>query len=244
MRNDLGSGLFWTDAGTISYAQGLALQEQFHKLSKADEKFGMIIKLEHHPVLTLGKNALAEHLLMSRETFAQKNITVYDTDRGGEVTAHMPGQLVVYPVLNITALNFTPKKYVAFLLGCVCEALKKFGVDGKASDEFPGVWVDREKICAVGVRFKERVTQHGIAININNDLALFNHIVPCGLTGLGVTSLAKVTKTPATINDFWPVLLAEFTRILGPIAPTETPLVNCGASAYDTPKSNAQMTSF
>lgn len=177
--------------GTMSYVDGQRLQEDYHRKVRDGEVPGVILILEHFPVFTLGKHADLGYVLLDENELSRLGIDCLRTDRGGEVTAHMPGQIVAYPILPVMFLGFGAREYVNALMQAVIKTLAKWGVKARCDAEFPGVWVGTNKICAVGVRIKERVSLHGIALNVNNSLELFESIVPCGIKHLGVTSLAQ-----------------------------------------------------
>ena len=127
---------------------------------------------------------------------AEKGIEFYQTNRGGDITFHGPGQLVVYPILDLDNFFTDIHKYLRFLEEAVIDTLKEYGLNGSRSQGETGVWLDvgtpfARKICAMGVRASRWVTMHGLAFNINTDLSYFEHIVPCGIQGKGVTSLSK-----------------------------------------------------
>lgn len=178
------------DLGTISYEEGLRMQEEFHQKVVSGELPGVVLVLQHKPVLTLGKHADLGNILVAQKDLAAKGVEIMRTDRGGEVTAHMPGQIVVYPILPVLAFGLGARDYVNGLMQAVIKTLAKWDVKARCDAEFPGVWVGKKKICAVGVRIKERVSLHGIALNVNNSLELFDSIVPCGIKHLGVTNLS------------------------------------------------------
>lgn len=202
-------------AGLMDYARCWELQQRLHAQVVAGEAPGYVILVEHPPVLTFGKHADKKHLLFAPQFFAAKGVQLVDTDRGGEVTAHEPGQLVVYPILRLADFGLAPKKYVALLEDAVIRTLAGYGITAATDAENPGVWVGRDKVCAVGVRIKDRATLHGIALNVANDLALFQQIVPCGIQGRGVTSLARLLGRPVTVDEVAPRLTDELARGLG-----------------------------
>jgi lipoyl(octanoyl) transferase len=197
--------------GTVSYSDGYQAQELYHKKVLAEELSGCIISLEHRNVLTLGKHADPEMILIDAKTLEADGIECVRTDRGGEVTAHMPGQLVVYPILPLVKLQIQARFYVNALMRAVIETLKIYGIESRCDAEHPGVWVGSNKICAVGVRIRERVSMHGIALNVNNSLKLFEQIIPCGIRNRGVTSMAQELKRVIDIE----VLRAELIARLG-----------------------------
>lgn len=170
--------------------------------------------LQHEPVLTLGKNADAGLVLTQPGSLEAAGIEVVATDRGGEVTAHEPGQLVVYPILPLQQLRLPPKRYVDRLLDTVILTLQHFGIAAQSDPDYPGVWVGRDKICAVGIRVKERVSLHGIALNVVNDLKLFRLIVPCGIRERGVTSMENLLGSRPDLSDVTRVWLQKFSEVM------------------------------
>jgi len=200
-----------TDLGLLEYGAALAAQRQWHARVVAGESFGTILVTEHPPVLTFGYNADRRYLKFAEGMLKERGIATFDVERGGDVTAHEPGQLVVYPILNPSHWRLTPKSYVCLLEDVVIKTLCDFGVIGARDPEHPGVWVGAEKVCAVGVRIKNRVTLHGIALNVTNDLGLFDLIVPCGIAGRGVTSMAKL-GVPAGFDAVKAALVGRLER--------------------------------
>ena len=158
-----------------------------------------LIFCEHPHVYTLGKSGDFKNLLIDGPKRKEKNISFYKINRGGDITYHGPGQLVVYPILDLDYFFSDIHKYLRLLEESVILTLKDYGVDGQRVDGFTGVWIDAEKenprkICAIGVKCSRWVTMHGIGFNINSDLDYFNHIVPCGIEDKSVTSLQKETN--------------------------------------------------
>ena len=158
-----------------------------------------LIFCEHPHVYTLGKSGDFKNLLIDGPKRKEKNISFYKINRGGDITYHGPGQLVVYPILDLDYFFSDIHKYLRLLEESVILTLKDYGVAGQRVDGFTGVWIDAEKenprkICAIGVKCSRWVTMHGIGFNINSDLDYFNHIVPCGIEDKTVTSLQKETN--------------------------------------------------
>lgn len=178
------------DLGVMSYGAALEQQNFWHQ-KVAGGAHPVILTVEHQPVLTLGKNASLEHLLFSREHYLNLGVELFETERGGEVTAHMPGQLVVYPIIDVNKQKLSVRDYVNALESSVIDTLSFFGIPSARDPQWPGVWVCGAKICAIGVRVKSRVTMHGLALNVNNDLGLFGKIVPCGISSRSVTSMSN-----------------------------------------------------
>ena len=155
-----------------------------------------LIFCEHPHVYTLGKSGDLKNLLIDGPKRKEKNISFYKINRGGDITYHGPGQLVVYPILDLDYFFSDIHKYLRLLEESVILTLADYGVNGHRLDGFTGVWVDAEKetprkICAIGVKCSRWVTMHGIGFNINSNLDYFKHIVPCGIEDKSVTSLQK-----------------------------------------------------
>ncbi len=155
-----------------------------------------LIFCEHPHVYTLGKSGDLKNLLIDGPKRKEKNISFYKINRGGDITYHGPGQLVVYPILDLDYFFSDIHKYLRLLEESVILTLADYGVTGQRLDGFTGVWVDAEKetprkICAIGVKCSRWVTMHGIGFNINSNLDYFKHIVPCGIEDKSVTSLQK-----------------------------------------------------
>ena len=170
--------------GVVDYDEALALQTEL--FARVGESW--LLLLEHPHVYTLGVRARPEHVLVDP---AQVGATLVRTNRGGDVTYHGPGQLVGYPILDVAFRPGAVSAYVASVEQVVIEALTDVGLDGVGRKPgYAGVWVDDRKIAAIGVRLTRGRSMHGFAINVDPDLGMFEHIVPCGLHGLAVTSLA------------------------------------------------------
>lgn len=186
--------LFVLKTGLISYQSGLDIQEAFRQEVEFRNHPAAILFYEHFPVISLGRHADLCHLRVDDSYFSQRNISVVRSDRGGQVTAHMPGQLIIYPVLSLARSSLTVRRWVSLLEETTITALSDYGIQASRNPEYPGVWVGEEKIAAIGIRIKRRISQHGIALNMNPDLELFRQITPCGLSGKGVTKMSHFTE--------------------------------------------------
>jgi len=140
----------------------------------------------------VGRSGKKNHLLVSNQDLEEKEIELFHSDRGGDVTYHGPGQLIAYPVLDLKSLRRDIDWYLRTLEACLIATLRDYGIASRRISGATGVWVEEEKIAAIGIRMSQWVTSHGIALNINTDLDYFNTIIPCGIKGKGVTSVAKV----------------------------------------------------
>jgi lipoyl(octanoyl) transferase len=179
--------------GTIEYREALALQERIRTARQHDEVPDVLLTLEHWPVYTRGRRSGAGELPMGEEWYRMQGIDIVETDRGGKVTYHGPGQLVGYPIVRIDDVV----AYVRTLEQALVAALAEEGVAARARPEdgpdYTGVWVENRKIASIGVHVARGVTTHGFAVNVENDLQPFGWVVPCGLDGVQMTSLIKET---------------------------------------------------
>lgn len=198
----------------MDYLECLNLQRVLHQRVAAGDSAGEILSVEHPPVLTLGQNADFQFLRFAEAVLSSKGISIFQVERGGEVTAHEPGQLVVYPIIRLRDFGLMPKQYVALLEDSVIALLADFGILARRDAAFPGVWVGQEKVCAVGIRIKDRTSLHGLAINVCNSLKTFDYIVPCGIPGRGVTSLSLLCGRTVTVSEVQELLLIQIQRRL------------------------------
>jgi lipoyl(octanoyl) transferase len=189
------------DCGLIAYGDCLFLQQQLLAERQADAIPNTILLVEHPPVITLGARKSENKLLADETTLKAKGIEVITIGRGGGTTAHNPGQLVIYPIVKLKTLKLDVPEFVRRVEQLGLELLDSLGVIAHRQKGLPGLWVGKEKIASVGIQIKKWVTLHGIAININNDLSIFDYIVPCGLENVKITSAAKQTGKQYTIEE-------------------------------------------
>lgn len=187
------------DTGVLAYEDALTYQVDLHRSVVGGESPGAILLVEHPSVVTVGRNAGISDFRQSPEQLEREGVPVVRIERGGQVTAHMPGQLVVYPILPIRKFSSGARDFVCFIEKWVIATLNDFDIDAYVDEKYPGVWVAGQKICAVGVRIKERVSMHGFALNVNNQLSLFEKIVPCGIKDRGITTMSEVLGTEVGI---------------------------------------------
>lgn len=201
------------DLGRMGYEAAWERQLEVHSEVMSGEEDTLIF-VEHDAVLTLGANFHEENLLFSRDEYRSRGIDVIKTDRGGDVTYHGPGQLVIYPIFDIARHGKDLHKWMRALEETMIVACGEFGVEaGRLSDVNTGAWIGNRKIAAIGVKVRKWVNLHGIAINCNNDLGVFNLIVPCGVVGHGVTSLSKELGRDVGIEEVKPVVIKAFERV-------------------------------
>ncbi|MDB5330051.1 MAG: lipB [Phycisphaerales bacterium] len=208
------------DLGLLPYRDAWAVQERAHEevLAGGEER---IFLVEHPPVITYGRRpGVDRNLVASPESLAALGVEIVQSDRGGDITFHGPGQLVAYPILRLADHGFSVGKYVHTLEAAAIATLAELGIPATADPSAVGVWVDRAgtpaKICAIGVRIRRGVSLHGIALNVNTDLSYFNLIVPCGLPGRPVTSLQQLMGERAP--DFTRVKQLVGDRLQGMLA--------------------------
>ncbi len=182
-------------AGRIAYDDALALQKSLIAARTAAMIPDTLLLLEHPPTITLGRGAKEENLLLSPDALAEAGVAVHDIGRGGDVTYHGPGQLVGYPIIDLKPDRMDVRKYVASLEETMIRCCADYGLEAERLEKFNGTWIEPHgfrprKIGAVGVRISRWVTMHGFALNVAPQMSHFGMIVPCGIVGKGVTSLA------------------------------------------------------
>lgn len=179
--------------GTIDYQEAWDLQRTIARARRHDSIPDALLLLQHPHTYTLGRRAKSGHVLLSRAELNRQGIPLYEVDRGGDVTYHGPGQLVGYPIMKRSAARIDYTAYIRQIEQVVVGALTRLGIPAECKDGFSGVWIADEKICAIGIKIDAYgITSHGFALNVNTDLSYFAHIVPCGITDKGVTSLQHV----------------------------------------------------
>lgn len=182
------SSCFLYEPGRIPYTDAFKLQRDLHQSCVAGDIPGILILLEHNPVITMGVKTAESNLLASSELLADSGIELAKTDRGGDITYHGPGQLVGYPILRIRDLCGDVHGYLRTLEQSVIDVLSGFGLEGIRHGQ-AGVWVGDKKVCSIGVAVRKWVSYHGFALNVDPDMAHFSLINPCGLQSEQVTSL-------------------------------------------------------
>lgn len=215
------------DLGLIDYAKAWDLQKTLVNEIVQQKKAGKtriqnhLIVCEHTPVFTLGKFGSLDNLLVNKEILEQKGIAYYHVDRGGDITFHGPGQLVIYPIWNLDNFHLGIKKYVHLLEESIIQLLNIYSIDGTRLNGATGVWLmDNEqgantrKICAIGIKCSYGVTMHGLAFNVNTDLSYFQLINPCGFINKGVTSMLKEKGKKFNFNEIKQQLIGEINNLL------------------------------
>ena len=218
-----------TELGFLPYSEAWDIQEEYFSNTIAVKRQNRqldssiltenhLLLVEHPPVFTIGKSGKIDHLLLKEEVLKSKGIAFFKTNRGGDITFHGPGQLVGYPILDLDNFFTDIHKYLRYLEEIIIKTLSDFGLNSARSDGETGVWLDLDtpfarKICAMGVRASRWVTMHGFALNINTDLSYFDYIVPCGIQGKGVTSIAKELKREVDPSLVRAAVLKHFSEV-------------------------------
>ena len=200
--------------GLVEYRQAWDLQVHLAQAVRAGEQANALLLLEHPPVYTRGRLGHPDQILLNPDELAQRGIQVVETDRGGQVTFHGPGQLVAYPVVDLREWG-GPLKYVRTLEQIIVRTLADFGISAGTVEKMTGVWVGDAKIAAIGVKISRGVAYHGFALNINTDLSYFDYIVPCGICDRAVTSMAHLLGEVVDLEMVQYSLVYQFGQSMG-----------------------------
>ena len=213
--------LLITDLGLIPYTEALALQQRLAAARKAGALGDVLLLCEHPHVITLGRNAKRENLLVSEHVLRQKGVELHAINRGGDITYHGPGQIVGYPILNLGAIRRDVGWYVRTLEEVMIRATADFGLTAFRIPGKTGIWVNpfvksgaaEEKLAAIGVHISRWVTTHGFAYNVSTDLRFFDLIIPCGIASRKATSLEKLLSRKVTLDEVKPRLSHHFAEL-------------------------------
>jgi lipoyl(octanoyl) transferase len=199
--------------GTVPYEEARELQRRVAARRQRGEVGDVLLLLEHSPVYTRGRRSRPEELPMGVGWYEAQGIEVVDTDRGGLVTYHGPGQLVAYPIVHLGAYGDDVHEYVRGLERTMIEALEEHGVTAGPREGLTGVWVEARKIGSIGLHVSRGVTTHGLAVNVNNDLQPFEWVVPCGIEGVAMTSLSRELGAEQDFDAFADSLVDSYARV-------------------------------
>lgn len=203
--------------GTVEYQAALNLQNQLVEDRKNGRIPDQLLLLEHPPVITLGVKTRNDrsNVLGTPESLAAQGVALFETGRGGDVTYHGPGQLVGYPILDLKPDRCDVHRYVRDLEEVLIHAVADFGITAGRIPGLTGIWVENEKLAAIGVRISRWVTSHGFALNVSTDLSRFRLIVPCGITDKGVTSMERLLGRPVPMAEVENAVAARFMGVFG-----------------------------
>ena len=194
--------------GRKSYKAVWDLQKEMQQQRIKGDIEDTLILVEHDPVYTLGKNANEDHLLQSRD----QSVDVFNIERGGDITFHGPGQLVVYPILDLSNYKKSVSWYMRTLEQVLIDTLIEFKIIAQRNDGLTGVWVGDKKIAALGVRISRWVTMHGFALNVNPDLSFYDGIIPCGIFDHGVTSMEQLLGETQNNDNVKNMVIKKFNK--------------------------------
>jgi lipoyl(octanoyl) transferase len=211
------------DLGLIEYGNAWQMQKELFHLAIQEKIEGKhpkhhLLVCEHPHVYTLGKSANQSNLLLSQTELKQKAIDVFDIERGGDITYHGPGQIVVYPIFDIEQMHLGVKTFVFNIEECIIRTLRVYGIESERIDDRIGIWLGKgtsneRKIAAIGIKCSRHITMHGLALNVNTDLGLFNNIIPCGIQDKAVCSMESELNRKIDMTELKQVLLDQFCSI-------------------------------
>jgi lipoyl(octanoyl) transferase len=219
--------------GQVEYADGLTLMKRFEDARRQGLIGDSLLLLEHPPVLTLGRGAKRENILASDARLAREGVELFETNRGGDVTYHGPGQIVGYPIFQLPKERHDVRRYVRDVERCIIQTLAEYGLEARTVPKWPGVWLgeegapDARKIAAIGVHISRWLTTHGFALNVNTHLPHFELIVPCGIREAGVTSMQRELGRVVSVPEVEEALARHFCAVFEserqvPAAPMRT----------------------
>jgi lipoate-protein ligase B len=203
------------DLGLIEYREAYDVQKALVIKAKRGILGPCLAFAEHLPIFTIGRRGSWENIIADQDLLNRENISILEVDRGGDVTYHGPGQLIIYPIIKLGSPGL-PKDlrlYLSKLEELVINFLNGYGIQAQCKEDCRGTWVGDEKIASIGIGVSNWVTFHGLAININNDLRPFEYINPCGISGLKMTSLSKLLGFPVLIKEAKQRILESFSTI-------------------------------
>ncbi len=213
----------FTDLGLIDYEAAWSIQKDIfqnaiqHKIDgqPLPEASHTLLVCQHPHVYTLGKSADVKNLLLTHDELAEREINIYHIERGGDITYHGPGQLVVYPIFDIEALGIGVKEFVFRVEQCIINTLRHYSIESERIEGRIGLWIGKDtlaerKIAAIGIKCSRFITMHGLALNVNTDLKLFENIIPCGITDKAVTSMQQEIGRAIDMVDVKNRMIQEF----------------------------------
>ncbi|GIW09018.1 MAG: octanoyltransferase [Dehalococcoidia bacterium] len=201
--------------GRLDFDAAWELQRELVAARQAGRVGDSVLLVEHPPTITLGRGARREHLLHPEEELARRGIALRAIDRGGDITYHGPGQLVGYPIIDLTPRGRDLHRYLRDLEAILIATLAAFDIHGERIPGLTGVWVGQNKIAAIGIKVSRWVTSNGFALNVGSDLSGFQLIIPCGIRGRGVTSLSRELGREVPLSEVLPVVEEQLERVLG-----------------------------
>lgn len=195
----------------------------------------VLLLVEHPPVVTLGRSSKQKNLISSPEFLASRGVELFEVERGGDVTFHGPGQLVGYPVFDLKRHKQDLHWYLRSVEEAIIRTIGEYGIPGERSTGYTGVWTRGRKIASIGVHARDWVTWHGFALNVTTDLSYFDLIVPCGIVGVEMTSIAKETGSSPELDSVGSIAASQFAELFGLEAVEHTPLTSIQQTPLASP---------
>ncbi|MBW2061688.1 MAG: lipoyl(octanoyl) transferase LipB [Deltaproteobacteria bacterium] len=218
----------------LPYTEALALMRELIQAKQRELLPEVLILVEHDPVLTLGYRARFDDILIPEKTLHARNIDVHRVERGGLVTYHGPGQLLAYPIFNLRNLKLGVARFINLLEEVIISTLRDFGLEAGRKENLPGVWVRKEKIASIGVAVRRWITFHGLALNYDPELSHFELINPCGMTGVKMTSIARLLGSPVSPTRLRNQMIHHFERLFNlDFSPWSLPLAQEAGRRYE-----------
>lgn len=199
----------------VDYNTAWLLQKKLLELRANKLIPDTLLLLEHSSVYTAGRRSAPEHLLIDQDELIKIGVSVIETDRGGQITYHGPGQIVGYPIIDLGFHNIGPKAYVRALESILSSTLQEFGLLAETIQSLTGVWVDGAKVAAIGVKISRSITMHGFALNVEPDMNFYGHIVACGITDHETTSMAQLLRQSIPLETVNKILIRHFGDFFG-----------------------------
>jgi len=201
------------DLGCFDYEKALYVQKDLQNKRINDVIENVFIIVEHNLAITIGRDGGYEHLKKDKKLLADKGIKIYEVDRGGSITLHEPGQLVVYPIIKLETIKCDLLEYLRLLERVIIDSLSYYDIKAERYYKHTGVWVNGAKIASIGVSSRQKVTKHGLSLNVNNDLEYFKLINPCGLVDLPVTSVSNVIGANVKLDEIKEIIYLAIERV-------------------------------
>jgi len=219
MSDTIRKTVIYKNLNHIRYGEALEVQESAFQRVKGSKSrsSGYLYLLEHCPVITNGRFGKDDNYVLPVSKIEEMGVEVFNTDRGGDLTYHGPGQLVSYPIIDLRTFNLGVKAYINSLEQVIINLLADFEIVAYRRDEYPGVWTNEQKIASIGVAVKSGITMHGSALNVSTDLDAFSMIVPCGISDVQVTSMEKTLGAKVSMRDVSKSFINQFGNIFNAI---------------------------
>lgn len=215
MNDQKKNSVIYKNLNQIRYKEALQIQESaLENIRQSPSRLpGYLYLLEHYPVITNGRFGKDDNYVLPLSQIEEMGVEVFNTERGGDLTYHGPGQLVSYPIIDLRSYKLGAKAYIHSLEQVIINLLADFGIDSFRRDSYPGVWTNNQKIASIGVAVKNGITMHGSALNVSTDLDAFSMIVPCGISDVVVTSMEKTLGHSVSMEDVTNSFLNQFSKV-------------------------------